>query len=57
VTNTEVGSSKIYKPGDFIVEAIGQWHKGATIGDVPVKLLVIDQMESGHSNVVLKPAQ
>ena len=56
VTNTEVGSTKIYKPGDFIVEALSQWHKGATIGDVPVKLLVIDQVEGDTGNVILKPA-
>ncbi|HEY9211362.1 MAG TPA: cupin domain-containing protein, partial [Ancylobacter sp.] len=42
--------------GDFIVEAISQWHKGATIGDVPVKLLVIDQVEGDQNNVILKPA-
>lgn len=56
VTNTQVGTSKTYKPGDFIVEAISQWHKGATIGDVPVKLLVIDQVEGDQPNVILKPA-
>ena len=56
VTNTEVGTVKTYKTGDFIVEAISQWHKGATIGDVPVKLLVIDQVEGDQSNVILKPA-
>jgi len=56
VTNTQVGSTKTYKPGDFIIEALSQWHKGATIGDVPVKLLVIDQVEGDTNNVVLQPA-
>ena len=57
MTNTEVGSPKTYKTGDFIVEALSQWHKGATIGDMPVKLLVIDQVEGDTNNVVIKPAQ
>jgi quercetin dioxygenase-like cupin family protein len=54
VTNTETGQSKTYGPGDFIVEAIGQWHRGANIGPDPVKLLVIDQVEQGQSNVILR---
>ena len=32
MTNTETGRSEIYKQGDFIVEAIDQWHKAANIG-------------------------
>jgi len=27
VINTETGESKDYKPGDFIVESRGQWHR------------------------------
>ena len=54
VTNTDTGTSDVYKPGDFIIEAIGQWHKAATIGDEPVKLLVIDQVEKDQSNTVMR---
>ncbi len=54
VTNTETGKSELYKPGNFIVEAIDQWHKAANIGKTPVKLLVIDQIEGQQSNTVLK---
>jgi quercetin dioxygenase-like cupin family protein len=54
VTNTETGKSEDYKPGDFILEAVGQWHRGANIGDEPIKLLVIDFVKRGESNVIAK---
>jgi quercetin dioxygenase-like cupin family protein len=54
VTYTEVGADHLYEPGDFIIEAIGQWHKAAPVGDEPVKLLVIDQAEKGENNVEIR---
>jgi quercetin dioxygenase-like cupin family protein len=54
VTNTETGESKEYKPGDFIVESRGQWHRAENIGTEPIKLLVIDQIKPGESTVVLR---
>jgi len=54
VTNVETGKANTYKTGDFIVEMIGQWHQATNIGDGPVKLLVIDQVEQGAKNTVLR---
>lgn len=54
VTNAETGKSTSYKQGDFIVEMIGAWHQGANVGAEPVKLLVIDQVEEGTANTLLK---
>jgi quercetin dioxygenase-like cupin family protein len=54
ITNTETGKSQEYKPGDFIVESRGQWHKAENIGAEPIKLLVIDQINPGESTVVLR---
>jgi quercetin dioxygenase-like cupin family protein len=54
VTNTETGKSEVYKAGDFIPEAIDQWHQGASVGTGPAKLLVIDVTEKGQSNVTPK---
>jgi quercetin dioxygenase-like cupin family protein len=54
VSNTDTGKSDVYKSGDFIVEAVDQWHKAANIGSDPVKLLVIDTTEHGQNNVVKK---
>jgi quercetin dioxygenase-like cupin family protein len=54
VTNTETGRSDTYKPGDFILESVGQWHMGANIGSEPLRLLVINIVEKGQSNTVLQ---
>ena len=54
VTNTDSGTSMVYGVGDFIVEAVDQWHRGASIGSEPVRLLVIDQVENGQGNVVTR---
>ncbi|WP_374369256.1 cupin domain-containing protein [Dongia sp.] len=55
VDNTEIGKSQTFTKGEFIVEAVSQWHKGTNVGDGPVKLLVIDMIEKGEKNVVLQP--
>jgi quercetin dioxygenase-like cupin family protein len=54
ISNTETGKSEEYKPGDFIVESRGQWHKAENIGGEPIKLLVIDQVEPGEKTTVLR---
>jgi quercetin dioxygenase-like cupin family protein len=54
VTNTQTGKVENFKPGDFIVEAIDQWHKGANIGPEPLRLLVIDITPGDQANVVVK---
>ena len=54
ITNTETGKSEEFKPGEFIVEARGQWHKAENIGAEPIKLLVIDQVEPGEKTTVLR---
>ena len=54
ITNTETGKSEEYKPGDFIVESRGQWHKAENIGTEPIKLLVIDQVEPGEKTTMLR---
>lgn len=53
VTNFDTGKTDTFKSGDFIVEAVDQWHSGATVGAEPVKLLVIDMVEKGQVNTVL----
>ncbi len=54
VTNADTGKSDDYKPGDFIVEVVDQWHYGSNTGADTVKLLVIDMVEKGQPNTVLK---
>jgi quercetin dioxygenase-like cupin family protein len=54
VTNMETRQSDTYKPGDFILESVGQWHMGANVGGKPLKLLVIDIVEKGQTNTVVR---
>jgi quercetin dioxygenase-like cupin family protein len=54
ITSTETGHSKVYRAGGFIVEAIGQWHKAASLGGRPAKLLVIDQVSGDVNNTVMR---
>jgi len=56
VSNNDTGKSEDFKPGDFIVEAVGQWHFGTNTGSDTVKLLVIDMVEKGKPNTVLRHA-
>lgn len=54
VTNVETGQSKTYQTGDFIVEMIDTWHQAVNLGADPVRLLVIDQVEEGTANTLLR---
>jgi quercetin dioxygenase-like cupin family protein len=54
IANTETGHSDVYRAGDFIIEAKGQWHQAVSLDDRPVKLLVIDQVAGEQSNVIMR---
>ena len=47
------GKQRQYHTGDVVVEAVDTWHFGFNTGTVPVRLLVIDQVEKGQSSTVL----
>jgi quercetin dioxygenase-like cupin family protein len=53
VNNIETGQTDTYKPGNFILESVGQWHAATSVGEEPLKLLVIDVVEKGQPNTVL----
>jgi quercetin dioxygenase-like cupin family protein len=51
----QVGSSsRVYHAGEFVVESVNRWHFGQAIGEIPVKLLVIDQLPPGRKATVLR---
>jgi quercetin dioxygenase-like cupin family protein len=54
VTDVENSRTWHYKTGDFIVEMVDTWHYGATTGSEPVRLLVIDQVDKGQANTILR---
>ncbi len=55
VSNEVTGATREFGPGEVLVEAIDQWHRGRVVGDEPVILTVVDQTPQGVSNVVQKP--
>ena len=54
LANTETGHRNVHKAGDFIIEAIGQWHQAVNLDDRPLNSLVIDQQAGQKSNVVMR---
>lgn len=54
VTAADTGKSQTYTTGSFIVEMIDEWHQANNVGAGAVKLLVIDQVEEGAPNTVLR---
>lgn len=54
VTNLETGIEKTFHSGAFVIESWGQWHSGRNPGTEPLILLVLDQIETGNENIILK---
>lgn len=46
------GLTREFGAGDAVVEAIDEWHEGASIGTEPVRLIVVDQVPPGETNLV-----
>jgi quercetin dioxygenase-like cupin family protein len=46
------GLVREFGPGQAVVEAVGEWHEGEAIGPDPVRLIVLDQLPPGATNVV-----
>jgi quercetin dioxygenase-like cupin family protein len=47
------GEQRHYRTGEVVVEAVDTWHFGINMGVVPVRLLVIDQVEAGQPPTIL----
>jgi|SRR5262249_42464146 len=52
VNNIDTGQTDTYASGAFVLESVGLWHAGMSVGSEPLKLLVIDVVEKGQPNVV-----
>jgi len=53
VTNAQTGKTFTAKAGSFVAEMQNTWHFGVNEGQVPVKLLVIDEVPRGTASNVL----
>lgn len=47
VTNLDTGTISEPKPGEWVVDAVEQWHEAVVLGEEPVRLLVVDQAPPG----------
>lgn len=54
VTNLQTGRESTFHSGAFVIESWGQWHTGKNPGTEPLILLVLDQIEKGSENIILK---
>ena len=54
VTNFVTGKVDVVGAGQFVVDPIDQWHQGKAVGGKRVRLLVVDTMPVGRSNLIPK---
>jgi len=47
VTNLDTGAVYEPRPGEWLVDAVDQWHEAVVLGDEPVRLMTIDQAPRG----------
>ncbi|MGZ8281744.1 MAG: cupin domain-containing protein [Allosphingosinicella sp.] len=48
----QAGLTREFGPGEAVIEAIDQWHEGVAIGPEAVRLIVVDQVPPGATNLV-----
>lgn len=47
VRNLDTGQTRQAKAGDWMVDAVEQWHEALVVGDEPVRLMTIDHAPPG----------
>lgn len=47
ITNLDTGEVREAKAGDWMIDAVDQWHEAVALGDEPAKLMTIDQAPPG----------
>ena len=56
VTNHDTGEAADFHAGQVFAEVVAQWHEGRATGTWPARLIVIDLVPPGATNMVMKPA-
>jgi quercetin dioxygenase-like cupin family protein len=54
VTNMVTNRATKYSKGDFVLEAVKEWHQGDNPGSQVLTLLVIDLVPKGAENTILR---
>ncbi len=55
VRYAETGLVREFGPGEAVIEAIDQWHEAQVVGAEPVRIIVIDHVPPGETNLVRRP--
>jgi quercetin dioxygenase-like cupin family protein len=56
ITNQDTGQVAELQAGQVFPEVVGQWHYGVASGNTPARVIVIDLVPPGATNMVMKPA-
>lgn len=56
VTNLDTGTVSEPRAGDWMVDAVDQWHEAVVVGDEPVRILTIDQAPPGAAVTIPRSA-
>lgn len=54
VRNLDTGQTRAAKAGDWMVDAVEQWHEAVVVGDEPVRLMTIDQAPPGQPVTIMR---
>lgn len=54
IRNLDTGQTRQAKAGDWMVDAVEQWHEALVVGDEPVRLMTIDQAPPGRPVTVMR---
>lgn len=54
VRNLDTGQTRQAKAGDWMVDAVDQWHEAVVLGDEPVRLMTIDQAPPGQTVTIMR---
>ena len=54
VRNLDTGQTRQAKAGDWMVDAVDQWHEAVVVGDQPVRLMTIDQAPPGQPVTIMR---
>lgn len=47
ITNLDTGAVREAGPGEWMIDAVDQWHVAIVVGDEPLRLMTIDQAPPG----------
>jgi len=54
VRNLDTGQVRQAQAGDWMVDAVEQWHEAVVVGDEPVRLMTVDQAPPGQAVTVFR---